>query len=113
MFQDSYQHDIMRKYVTYFGALFSNIHIDRQLANGEPTTRFKVPLHPAKMEHALERVLEDPTIDRPDAITLPAMSYDLVDFKYAAERKQLTRSKQVQANTANSNVLNVMHAPVP
>lgn len=113
MFTDNYTHGIIRKYVAYMGALFSNVHIDRTLADGSLAARFKIPLHFAKVEHALERIQEDPDGTRQDAIALPAMSYELVDMVYAGDRHQMTRVKTSVPLTDDPNSLGVMHAPAP
>lgn len=113
MFKDNFHHDTIRKYYTYFAALFSNVFVDRTLPDGETASRIRIPLHFAKMEHALERVLEDPSIDRPDAISLPAMSFDMIDMKYAPSRKQPTRTWASVVLPNDPNHLNVMFVPVP
>jgi hypothetical protein len=113
LFNDNYDHGIIRKYVAYVGALFSNVHIDRTLEDGSLAARFKVPLHFAKMEHALQRVLEDPTTGmRPEAIVLPAISYDLIDMQYAANRHQQSRQRSSIELQDDPNKLGVMHVPV-
>lgn len=113
MFSDNYDHGIIRKYIAYVGALFSNIHIDRTLEDGTLAARFKVPLHFAKMEHALQRVIEDPTHgDRPEAIVLPALSYDLVDMQYDGSRHQQARQRSSIELSDDPNKFGVMHVPV-
>ena len=113
MFQDNYTHDSCRRYHTYFAALFSSVYIDRELSDGSIAARFKVPLHFAKIEHALERVQEDPDITRPEAIALPAMSFDMIDAKYSPERHQATRNRLAGQIQGDPNRFDVMHVPVP
>lgn len=114
MFKDGdLKHYLIRKYHAYFGALFSNVHIDRNVqSNGELSARFKVPLHFGKVEHALERVIEDPTIDRPDAIVLPALSWDFLGMKYSPSRHIPTRNRFVYQSSDPSKA-NVLHTPAP
>ncbi len=113
MFKDNFHHDTIRRYYTYFAALFSNVVIDRELDDGSLTARFKVPLHFAKMEHALQRVNEDPEHTRPAAIVLPAMAYDLIDMKYNGARHQASRNRQAVYLPDDPNKFAVMHVPVP
>lgn len=90
------------------------MHIDRTLPNGELSARFRVPLHYAKMEHALQRVTENPgDTEKKDAIVLPAMSFEMIDLKPAMERHVANRNRQAHTLPGDANNLRVMHAPVP
>lgn len=113
MFADTVNHDIIRKYIAYFAAIFSNIHVTRTQPDGTLIKKLPVPLHFAKMEHALQRVNEDPDLTRPDAIVLPAMSYDLLDLAYASGRHNATRNRFAVPLSDDANKLGVMHAAAP
>jgi hypothetical protein len=86
MFGTNFDHGTIRKYYAYFASIFSDVYIDRTLANGTKTARIHVPIHFAKKDKALSRVQEDPTIDRKDAIFVPVMSFDMIDLRYSAGR---------------------------
>lgn len=115
MFNDNFHWDTCRRYYTYFAALFSQVYVDRDQGSDQTqvNSRMKVPLHFAKMEHALERVQEDPSIIRQDAIVLPAMSFDMVDCKPNMSRHQPSRNRQAASIPADPNNFMVMHVPVP
>lgn len=117
MFQDNYDHGLMRKYFTYFASLFTNVYVDRQAVSGANTgqliERMQVPLHFADVEHFLERVIEDPNITKGDAITLPAMAWNFIDMKYAGDRHQTSRQRFSQPIQNDPNRMLVMHAPAP
>lgn len=114
MFQDAPNHDLIRKYIAYFAAVFANVYVRRNsLTDGSELARIKVPLHYAKVEHALERVIEDPNIDRKDAIVLPAMSYSLENLAYANDRHNATRNRFAVKLAGDPNRLGVMHAAAP
>lgn len=114
MFRDGdLKHYIIRKYHAYFAALFSNVHIDRNIeSTGELSARFQVPLHFASVEHALQRVLEDPTKNRSDAIVLPAMAWDFKGMRYNGDRHPPTRNRFVHPSS-NASAVSVIHSPVP
>lgn len=112
MFGTSYNNEIMRKYFAYFSSLFSGIYVDRETAEGELTARIKVPIHYAKKEHALTRVHDNPDIDRPDAIFVPVMAFDLVDMRYNGERKSPTMNRNAKKVEGNPNAFWTAFVPV-
>ncbi len=112
MFTDNFFHDTMTKYMTYFGAMFSNVFLDRTLTDGELAARFKVPLHYASVDRALDRIADDPHDSNPEAIVLPAMAFNLVDLKYNGERHTQTMNRFSVSDT-DPNLFGVLHAPSP
>lgn len=75
----------LRKYVELFGFLFKNIEIER--TNGTSTQRQIVPITFAPAEKYLARNQVDPNIERPVAIQLPRLSYNLIDMHRASDRQ--------------------------
>lgn len=103
---------LIRKYVQTFGKLFDNINITRVDANGTPVAIIKVPLHYAAKDKLLARVIQDPNIDRPSALTLPRMSFELLSYNYDADRKLNTVGKLV-IPSESPNTMNYVFNPVP
>lgn len=113
MFSDQFYHSLIRKYVSYFGAIFSNCYINRTMPDGSKGAVMMVPIQYAAKEKMLVRLLGDPNIDRKDALALPAMSFELKSMTYAPERKVGTTKPVTRtANTTNKSFRNI-YAMVP
>ena len=88
-----YYFSSIRKYVTLFGSLFSDIAITRTDAAGNVTSLIKVPITYGPKEKMLARVNQDPNIDRQTAIILPVMSFEMEAFEYDGNRKLQTTNR--------------------
>lgn len=102
------------KYVAMFGTLFNDIIISRY---GENNTvlekRFKVPLGYGPYQKFLSRVKADPELDRPQAISLPRMSFELIDYQYDGQRA-ISNAMDIRKPIAGDNQrLAFRHVPVP
>lgn len=113
MFGHTFYFSTIRKYVTLFGTLFNDIHITRTDANNTTVALFKVPLSYAPKEKVLARVDADPNIDRPTAITLPRMSFEMIDMTYDTSRKLGTTGRRVVKDTQSASRLKYQYNPVP
>jgi len=103
---------LTRKYVVLFGSLFNNIIIERtNSANNALTQMINIPVSYSSKDKSLTRVLEDPKIDRPEAIILPAISFEMLDFQYDSDRKLQTSGRQF-ANMSNTTI-QTNYNPVP
>ena len=98
MFGSTFGHGTLRKYVIYFGTLFNNIHIKRFDNTGATIQTFKVPLNYGPREKFLARLEGNPDFDRPIAVTLPRISFEMTGMYYDPSRKL--------------NALNKISAPV-
>lgn len=87
MLGNTFSHDTIRKYVVLFGTLFNEIYLTREDEQGNKIETTKVPLSYAPKDKMLARVFGDPDIDRKVAITLPRMSFELVNMTYDSSRK--------------------------
>jgi hypothetical protein len=115
MFGQTFYHKTLRKYVTYFGTLFNDLYINRTDGGGKNVQSLRIPITYAPRDKALARVDSDPGLDRPAAVILPIMSFEMTGLKYAASRKlaTITKSKISKINTANDNYLSYAYNPVP
>lgn len=96
MFNQPFYHSTLKKLVSGFGKLFSNIYVVRVNSNSTEKERIKVPLAYGPAEKYLPRVDEDPTLDRGYAIKLPRMSFEIKSVQYDNTRKLNTIKKNVQ-----------------
>jgi hypothetical protein len=103
----------IRKYVTLFGSLFSNINITRTDANGNTTELMRVPITYGPKEKMLARVNQDPNIDRQVAIILPVMSFEMDGFTYDGTRKLQTTNRIAVLNPDDKAQNRYQYNPVP
>jgi len=79
---------IIRKSVVGFGTLFNNIEIRKFNEDGTVYQRMKVPLAYGPRQKFLARLTEQPDLGRPNAITLPRISFQMTGVSYDPGRKQ-------------------------
>ena len=113
MFGSTFYFSSVRKYVTLFGSLFNDIHITRTNSAGKTTQVMQVPITYGPKDKMLARVTEDPNIDRPTAIQLPVMSFEMTRFDYDGARKLPTTGRTVVQNQTAAGQLNYQYNPVP
>lgn len=111
MFNQTWSHDIIRKYVIIFGTLFNNIYITRNNPSGNPVQTIKVPLTYAPKEKMLARLQGDPNLENQIAITLPHMSFEINNYQYAPDRKLPTINKMHSPQTDGTT--KYVYQPVP
>lgn len=112
MFGQVFYHDTIRKYVILFGTLFNDVYILK--GDGTNTTQtIKVPISYGPKQKFLVRLEQDPNITKPVAIQLPRMGFELLDMRYAAERKLPTINKISVVNPNDPNKLYNQYMPVP
>src|ERR1019366_5575778 len=122
MLGNTFSYDIIRKYVFYMGSLFNDIYINRQAqpyqfasanqANTEDIETIKVPLSYGPKEKFLSRAIEDPLLNKPIAISLPRIAFELKDLEYDAERK-LNKMNTISYRTPNSHIRQTIYEQVP
>lgn len=101
--------DLTRKYVSYFGTIFNDISINR--TNGG---LLKVPLSYAPKKKITIRFEADPTIDRPAAVSLPRMSFEIAgNMVYDGNRTLPNLNKHVVKNDDNANRMKYVFAGAP
>lgn len=107
-----FKHDQIRKYVIAFGHLFNGIDVVRYHTTGEENHRVRVPLTYGPKEKFYIRTEQDPNVDRPAALQLPRMAFEIIGYGYAGERKQQNNVKmRYRANDADQNTF--LYQPVP
>lgn len=100
----------IRKIVTSFGDLFSNIYLARYDSDGLEEGRMLIPIAYAQKEKYVQRLEGDPDLEKKVQITLPRFSYEMNGFSYDSSRKQNTNIKNV-AQTPNGAVSQYIGVP--
>lgn len=112
MFGQVFYHDTIRKYVILFGTLFNDVYISK--GDGTDTTQtVKVPISYGPKQKFIARLEQDPGINKPVAIQLPRMGFELVNISYAAERKLPTTNKISVQSLNDSSKVSYQYMPVP
>ena len=117
MFGQNFYFSTIRKYVTLFGTLFDDISIIRTNSAGQLVAVIKVPITYGPKEKMMARMQQDPNLDRQTATpTLPYMSFEMTNLRYANERKLPSVGRVVTANNSakdrKSTRLNSSHTDI-
>ena len=112
MFGQVFNHGTLRKYVIYFGTLFNEVILTRDDSEGNQVAYMKVPLNYGPKEKYLARLDGNPTLDRPIAITLPRMAFEMMDIRYAPDRK-LTTTGKLRTTGTTPDSAKYQYNPVP
>jgi len=100
-----FYHSSLRKLVSAFGVLFNDVFIVRTFKDGAEKERVRVPLAYGPKEKYLARAQQDPTLNRPVAITLPRMSFVITSLRYAGARKLNTIHKNTKITSDNRTLM--------
>lgn len=112
MFKQIYRHDVIRKYVIFFGSLFNEIYLSRG-NDAVPEQVMRVPLNYGPKEKYLARLEGNPDLERPIAITLPRMSFEIVGYEYDADRMLPASNKICAIDPDNPGKKIYQNSPVP
>ena len=82
-----YYHEIIRKTIVSFGTLFNTINIKHRDSTDNVVSDLKVPLAYAPVQKFLARLEQQADLNKPVAMTLPRMSFEMVDISYDPSRK--------------------------
>lgn len=107
-----FYHEIIKKNVKAFGTIFNNIEIIK--TNPETNTeiqRQKVPLAYGPKSKFLARLDQDPSTERKVSITMPRLSFEMVDITYDAVRKTSPIQKYLKESSGTTT--KVQYMPVP
>ena len=100
-----YYHEIIRKTIISFGTLFNDINIRHDDASGNTYSELKVPLAYGPSQKFLARLEQQADLNKPVAITLPRMSFEMNNVSYDSSRK--TGVTQTFKASAGTNVTRV------
>ena len=113
MFGHTFYHGTIRKYVILFGTLFNDVYINRPSPSNDTIRTVKVPISYGPKEKTLARINADPALNRPVAMVLPRMSFEMLSMNYAGDRKLTTINRNVRVDAENEDVLKYQYMPVP
>tara|TARA_Y100000592_G_scaffold74046_1_gene115455 strand:- start:2413 stop:3210 length:798 start_codon:yes stop_codon:yes gene_type:complete len=82
-----YYHEILRKTIVAFGTIFNDIHVRHTSDDSGTISDIKVPLAYAPQQKFLARLEQQAQLNKPVAITLPRMSFELTGIAYDSTRK--------------------------
>tara|TARA_B100001057_G_scaffold270041_1_gene270237 strand:- start:698 stop:1495 length:798 start_codon:yes stop_codon:yes gene_type:complete len=105
-----YYHEIIRKTIVSFGTLFNSIDIRHKDSSGDTYSELKVPLAYGPSQKFLARLEQQADLNKPVAITLPRMSFEMNSVAYDSSRK--TGVTQTFKASDGNNVKKVF-MPVP
>jgi len=110
MLGNYYYHEIIRKTIIGFGTLFNEIHIRHKDANNGTYSDIKVPLGYGPTQKFLAKIQQQEQLNKPVALTLPRMSFEMVSLQYDASRK----TGVTQSFKASDGInLKKVYMPVP
>ena len=82
-----YYHEIIRRTVIAFGTLFNDINVRHKNSSGNSISEIKVPLAYGPIQKFLARIEQQPELNKPIAMTLPRMSFEMTSIQYDSTRK--------------------------
>jgi hypothetical protein len=105
-----YYHEIIRRTVTAFGTVFNDIYIRHKDSSGDSISEMKVALAYGPIQKFLARLQQQPELNKPIAMTLPRMSFEMTSIQYDATRKaNITQTFKASDGTN----LKKVYLPVP
>ena len=113
MFNEIYGHGTLRKYVIFFGTLFNNIWVKRYDNAGALIQTMKVPLKYGPREKFLARLDGNPDLQRPIAIQLPRMTFEMTGLYYDPTRKLSALNRMVAPVPGQEGQTRWQYQPVP
>ena len=87
MLGNYYYHQIIRKTIIAFGNLFNQIYIKHKDGDDEVFSELRVPLTYGPTQKFLARLEQQADLNKPVAITLPRMSFEMSSIQYDTSRK--------------------------
>lgn len=112
--QEPYYFGLTKKYISLFGAIFSDIQIVRSTSTGAQAQILNVPISYSPKDKMMARIKADPAIDREFAIQMPVMGFEIVNFQYDSSRKINTLGKTVKKTlTPDKRLMSYQFNPVP
>ena len=114
MFGKPYYFSLIRKYVILMGTLLNNIRITRTDKDGNVTALLEVPITYAAKDKMLARVLQDPALDKTNAVpAMPMISFEMGKMTYDGTRKLNTIGKVSVKDADDASKFKYQYNPVP
>jgi hypothetical protein len=113
MFGSDFYYSSIRRYVTVFGSMFADLQISRLNSAGQQIQAIPVPIAYGPKEKWLMRISQNPNLNAQVQVQLPRMSFEIVGFTYAGERKLPTTVRTVHESASDKNKFKYQYTPVP
>lgn len=113
MLGHTWYNESIKKYVVVFGTMFNDIVLTKRNQDGTVSKQVRVPISFGPKEKFLVRKEADPGLDRPYAISLPCMSFELNGLIYDGTRKLTTNQRFVVPDGTEDNKFTSLWMPVP
>jgi hypothetical protein len=112
MFEQPYYHQLIKKTIIGFGALFSQVKVLRQNPTAADAVQqtVGVPIAYAPKEKILTRIDQDPNLTGHTYITLPRMAFEITGYSYDSSR-MTNRNNKIQCK--KDGILTATYSPVP
>ena len=105
-----FYHEILRRTVIAFGTIFNDINIRHKDSSGQSISQMKVPLAYGPIQKFLARIEQQPELNKPIAMTLPRLSFEMTSIQYDPTRKaNITQTFK----TLDGENLKKVYLPVP
>lgn len=101
MISQPYYHGVTRKLIVAVGSLFSNFQIERRNNSNVVEQLIDVPVSYGNREKWVQRLAEEPTLDKRVHITLPRIGFEMTGLEYDPSRK-LNKVNQLRACESTS-----------
>lgn len=102
----------IKKYSKVFGYLFSGIDVVTLTSSNTEEKRVRVPISYANKQKWIQRLIEDPKLERQTAMSLPRMAYEIIGVEYDAARK-LSSRRNLCLVAEDENKKGRLSSPVP
>lgn len=101
---------IIRKYVIYFGTVFSDLWFQRIDDTEAKIQTMRVPINYGPKDKMLARLEGNPDLERPIAIQVPRMTFEISSFTYDPSRKLNSMGK---CKVVTPDGIGYQYNPVP
>jgi len=82
-----FYHEIIRRTVIAFGTVFNDINVRHKDSSGDSISQIKVPLAYGPIQKFLARIEQQSELNKPIAMTLPRLSFEMTSIQYDPTRK--------------------------
>lgn len=112
IYNNWFYHGSIKKYKKLFSALFSGLDVVRLNPSEEEIDRVRVPISYANKQKWIQRLIEDPKLERQPAITFPRMAFELIGYQYDPSRK-LSGKRKLCLVSEDANATPTISTPIP
>ena len=114
IYDKHFYHGSLKKYKKMFTALFSGLDVVRYDDQGKEIDRTRVPISYSNKQKWIQRLIQDPKLERQPSITLPRMAFEMTGFQYDSSRK-ISNKRQLclVQESEDPNATPVIGVPTP